>query len=120
VEIEMNEEKTWMPLTAGILTIISAVFKLLTVLGIIIGLSFYTTGTDYSIGISETAILIGIMVPFLILGIVSLIGGIYAIRRKKWGMALAGAIAAFLPSGILGVLAIIFVSLSKHEFEQNA
>jgi hypothetical protein len=32
-------------------------------------------------------------------------------------MALAGSIAAFLPSGILGVVAIILVSISKNEFK---
>lgn len=113
----MHEEKTWMPLTAGILTIVSAAMKLITAIGAAIGLTIYTTGSDCSIGISETAILIGIMVPFLVLGIVALIGGIYALRRKKWGMALAGSIAAFLPSGIIGVVAIILVSISKNEFE---
>jgi hypothetical protein len=51
----------------------------------------------------------------LVLGIVAIIGGISAIRRKSFGLSLAGAICA-LPSGILGVLAIIFVSLGKREF----
>ncbi|MEJ2739335.1 MAG: hypothetical protein P8105_05850 [Dehalococcoidia bacterium] len=113
----MNEEKTWMPLTAGILTIISAAIKLITAIGAAIGLAVYTTGSHCSIGISETAILAGIMVPFLILGVVALIGGIYALRREKWGMALAGSIAAFLPTSILGVVAIIFVAISKKEFK---
>ena len=106
----MDEEKTWMPLTAGILIIVSAAIKLLTALGVIIGLAFYTTtSSHFSVGISETGILLAIMIPFLVLGIVALIGGIYTLRRKVWGMALAGAIAAFLPTSILGVLAIIFV-----------
>ena len=113
----MDKEKTWMPLTAGILIIVSAAIKLLTALGVIIGLSFYTTSSHLSFGISETGIVLAVMIPFLILGIVALIGGIYALRRKVWGMALAGAIAAFLPTSILGVLAIIFVAISKNEFE---
>jgi hypothetical protein len=70
-----------------------------------------------SFGVYESVILISIMVPFIILGIVALVGGIYAIRRQSWGMALAGAIAAFLPSSILGILAIIFVAISKNEFK---
>jgi hypothetical protein len=112
----MNEEKTWMPLVAGILTIVSAAIKLLAALGIIIGLAVMAVKPHF--GIPETAILIGIMVPFLILGVVALIGGICALRRKIWGMALAGSIAAFLPTSILGVLAIIFVAISKNEFKQ--
>jgi hypothetical protein len=61
--------------------------------------------------------LIIIGVPFIIaLGIIAIIGGVSALRRRNFGLSLAGAICA-LPSGILGILAIIFVSLSKGEFE---
>jgi len=55
-------------------------------------------------------------VPLLVLGIVAIVGGVSAIRRKSFGLSLAGAICA-LPSHILGILAVIFVSLSKKEFE---
>ena len=50
-----------------------------------------------------------------VLGIVAVVGGISAIRRKRFGLSLAGAICA-LPSFILGIMAIIFVSVSKIEF----
>jgi len=50
-----------------------------------------------------------------ILGIVAIAGGISAIRRKRFGLSLAGAICA-LPSAVLGILAVIFVSVSKKEF----
>jgi len=46
------------------------------------------------------------------------VGGIYALQRKIWGLALAGSIAAFFsPSWVLGVAAIVFTALSKNEFE---
>jgi hypothetical protein len=51
----------------------------------------------------------------LALGILAIAGGILAIRRKMFGLSLAGAICA-LPKGILGILAVIFVSLGKREF----
>ncbi|HEU66009.1 MAG TPA: hypothetical protein ENN57_05010 [Chloroflexi bacterium] len=53
------------------------------------------------------------------LGIIAIIGGISAIRRKNFGLALAGAICT-LPSGILGILAIIFVALGKREFQAES
>jgi len=53
------------------------------------------------------------------LGIIAIIGGISAIRRKSFGLALARAICA-LPSGILGILAIIFVALGKREFQAES
>jgi apolipoprotein N-acyltransferase len=59
--------------------------------------------------------LIVVGVPLLVLGIIAIAGGVSAIRRKKFGLSLAGAICA-LPSFILGILAVIFVSLGKREF----
>jgi ABC-type dipeptide/oligopeptide/nickel transport system permease component len=63
-------------------------------------------------------ILLGIVVIGLVLGIVAIVGGVSALRRKSFGLSLAGAICA-LPSTILGILAIIFVSVSKREFEAD-
>jgi hypothetical protein len=57
-------------------------------------------------------------VPLLVLGIIAIAGGVSALRRKSFGLSLAGAICA-LPShilGILAILAVIFVSLGKREF----
>ncbi len=60
----------------------------------------------------------GIGLPFLVLGIVSILGGISALQRKRWGLALAGAICAVLPTQtLLGILAIVLVSISRDEFE---
>ena len=50
------------------------------------------------------------------LGIVAVVGGISAIRRKSFGLSLAGAICALL-SVFSGILAVIFVALGKREFE---
>jgi len=49
------------------------------------------------------------------LGVVAIAGGVSAIRRKSFGLALAGAICA-LPSVGFGILAVIFVSLGRREF----
>jgi len=53
--------------------------------------------------------------PLLVLGILAIAGGASALRRKSFGLSLAGAICA-LPSGSLGILAVIFVSVAKGEF----
>ena len=52
----------------------------------------------------------------LLLGIVAVIGGISAIRRKRFGLSLAGAICA-LPTLIEGFLAVIFILESKKQFK---
>jgi len=51
----------------------------------------------------------------LVFGTLAVIGGISAVRRKKFGLSLAGAISA-LASGLLGILAVILVALGKREF----
>jgi len=55
----------------------------------------------------------------ILLGIAAIFGGRAAIKRSSFRLALAGAICA-LPSGTLGVLAVIFVSLAKGEFRQGS
>jgi len=52
----------------------------------------------------------------LVLGIIAIVGGFSAIRRKSFGLSLAGAICALIPLNLLGLLAVIFVSLGKREF----
>ncbi len=60
--------------------------------------------------------LIIVGVALLVLGTIAIVGGVSAIKRKRSGLSLAGAICA-LPSGLLGILAVIFVVLGKREFE---
>ena len=108
-------ERTWKPTTAGILGIIAGA------IGVLFGLILAVAG-----GILGT--IVGVFIPFiggavagvfaipLILGIVAIIGGVYALKRRTWGLALAGSICAFFCVWFLGVPAIIFVILGKREF----
>ena len=129
--METTVQKTWKPTVAGILNIISGVFNLLGAIGIIIGIIFFvSTSTqlflediwgdlgDLGIGINFLIILLVLFAIFqAILGILPLLGGIYALQRKKWGLALAGSIVAIFGSLIFGILATIFTAISKDEFE---
>jgi hypothetical protein len=59
-------------------------------------------------------------VKFLIVGALGVVGGIFSIQRKRWGWALAGAIAgciSFLP---VGVGAVVLVAMARPEFTQVA
>jgi hypothetical protein len=131
-------EKTWKPTTAGILNIIAGSMGLGGG-----GLALWLRGTLATIdwggwsgkwawwghgiwrveilrllqeaGLLPTAIIIGSIVS-LVFGTIALAGGIHAIKRRRWGLALAGSILAIPISGGLGVLALIFVSIGKKEF----
>ena len=53
-----------------------------------------------------------------VLGIMAVVGGISAIKRKWFRISLAGAIYA-VPSVILGILAVNLIVLGKREFESK-
>jgi hypothetical protein len=96
-------------------------------------------------GVVDLTWFIIVGVPFLVLGVIAITGGLSAIRRKSFGVSLTGAICALPPvifawyfgvGGlsevvflqticgaaliILGVLAVIFVALGKREFGAQA
>ena len=104
-------EKTWKPTTAGVLCIVAGSFAVIG--GLVAGLIGGLIGGF--LGIPWTGVF---GIPSLTLGIIAIIGGIFALKRQVWGLALAGSICALVgPWAILGLLAIIFVSLGKGEFK---
>ena len=103
-------EKTWKPTTAGILAIIAGALQV--IFGIVVA-AVGSIGWFFGMGW-----LSAFGAPLIIVGIIAIVGGIYALKRSLWGLALAGSICALVgPWFILGVLAIIFVSLGKREFK---
>lgn len=127
--METTVKKTAMPTVAGILDIISGVVGLITVLGLIIAIVVIGSptifwGNIHGVVPSMTAvyiqnILLIITVPVASLSILALVGGIYALRRRKWGLTLAGSIASIpLLGGLpVGITATILTAISKNEFE---
>jgi hypothetical protein len=107
---------TWMPLTAGILDIIAGV------IGVIFGIVVVTLGTFAGglvavIGLPAIGwIVAGVAAIPLTVGTVAIIGGIYALKRRTWGLALAGSICSLIV-WFLGIPAIVFTALGKSHFE---
>ncbi len=64
---------------------------------------------------ATTLLIVGIIV--VALGILAIIGGISALKRSSFGMALTGAICAFVTLNLPGLLALVFVSLGSGEFQ---
>jgi hypothetical protein len=129
--METTVQKTWKPTAAGILNIVAGVLSLLGAIGIIIGIIvFVSVGSAPfladmwrdigGLGVGPNLLIIILVIAAIfsaILGILPLIGGIYALQRKKWGLALAGSIVAIFGSSIMGILATIFIVMAKDEFE---
>ncbi|MBE9512829.1 MAG: hypothetical protein IMY77_02070 [Chloroflexi bacterium] len=101
--------RVWKPVTAGIMSIIAGI------IGIGGGAIIVLMG-DF---VSDSGGILGfepLGVPTIILGIVAFTGGIFALRRRVWVMAVIGAISAIPCMPILGTLAIIFIALADQEF----
>jgi len=120
--------RTWKPTTAGIINIVCGVFFLIG--GITI---FSAWGTPmatsfagyamYSMGLEGkpsssfvTTFIVTLGTAAIFLGTVSILGGIYSIKRRLWGIALAGSISTFLSSIVLGIPTIALTAISKREF----
>ena len=61
-------------------------------------------------------IVLGTAIPSLLIAVLALVGGIFAVQRKRWGWALAGSIAAIFSFILLGIPAVILIAISKNEF----
>ena len=57
-----------------------------------------------------------VAIPVIVLSIFAMIGGIYAIKRRGWRLAIVGSICGALLTWFLGIPAIILTALSKKEF----
>ncbi len=110
---KLQSVPTAKPVIAGIFNIITGVGLLLLL--IILSIGGLIIGSFTFPFISLIIPILGI--PGLALGILCVIGGIFAIQRRHWGWAIAGSIAAALASNVLGVVAIILIALSREEFK---
>jgi len=125
--MENTINRTWKPKAAGILNIISGILSTLALIYVIIAvISFYNPnirqffGPEFIPPPGFHPIVIIMLVIVIIAIAFQIIGGIFALKRRKWGWALANSfIAAILHAGInpLGIASTIFVILSKDEFE---
>ncbi|NQT30773.1 MAG: hypothetical protein HQ588_00415 [Deltaproteobacteria bacterium] len=118
--------RTWKATTAGILNIIAGGLNGLGALGLIIAL-FAVGSIDIMrfLPPEDASFIMPLVVPILIVALVlnivatvfPIIGGIFALQRRRWGWALAGSIIAIFRSLPLGVLSTIFVAMARDEFE---
>jgi hypothetical protein len=109
-------KRTGKPVAAGILNIIAGAGCVVGALGW--GVAGGICGALGGFPFFIPGFLFGLLaIPAILLGILSIIGGVYALQRRRWGCALAGSIGAILSSHILGLISIILIALSRNEFE---
>jgi hypothetical protein len=89
--------KTWMPTEAGILNLIGGVLQ--SVIGIIC-IAFIITAIATPGGEDYIAFHFIPCTPLVLTGVVAAIGGIYALKRKKWIFSLTTSIFSFIPFSV--------------------
>ena len=112
--------KTRRPVIAGIFILICAALGLLGAFAYGVGLG--EPGSGFGRGDMPPfvpSIIFGVPIMSVITSALAIAGGISALVRKKWAWALAGSIAAALSFVLLGIPAIVLVSLSRGEFNSR-
>ena len=89
-------KRTWKPTVGGIIDIAVGVL---------------TVGYLIAASVGYKSLLPFVFLPF---AIPPLVGGVCALRRRVWWLALAGSILAFP----LGLVSLILIALSKEEFKR--
>jgi hypothetical protein len=126
-DMETPVKNTWKSTLAGVLSIVAGVLSSIGFLAMIVAVAvigssevvldaFRDAGISGDISLVQT-ILIIVAIFSAITATLALIGGIFALQRKRWGWALAGSIAAILCSSPLGIAATVFTAISKDEFK---
>ncbi len=108
------DRKRNLSLAAGIIEIAFGCIGLAGVIFAEIVLSAISTD-----GEEVPGFLLLIVLSMTIPAILAIIGGVFALKRRSWAMALLGAIALLLTSTIPGVAALVLVILGRDEFERK-
>ena len=112
---DSNLKKTWKPIVAGIFDIVtgSIILSMLFLFGIGPMIAEPVGAGIFHFDLS----LLFLIMPGIIISLLDIIGGISAVRRRRWKWALAGSIAAAIGPTPLGIAAIVLTILSKNEFK---
>ena len=106
-------------LTAGgVLSICAGLLEIVSGVSLVVSPEFLSGIRDQIIYLLPELLSTYMGVPFLVLGIIAIVGGVSALRRKSFGLSLAGAICTLpAPGFVIGaILAVIFVAEGKREF----
>jgi hypothetical protein len=118
----------WKSTVAGVLTLVIGAIDVLACLGSIVTIIVFNSSPRFVDYIEDqvypmttdffTGMMIFAAVVFGIAAIVAILGAISALQRKRWGLALAGAIVSIIgPWWPIGITGTVFAAIARDEFK---
>lgn len=105
-------KKTKWSTAAGIIDIAAGGFSLVSLLFVAAFLFVMAEG-DEGMPFFLMLIPLAMVVP----SVLAIVGGIFALRRRSWVMALIGSIALVVTSSLPGIAALVLTVMARDEFE---
>ena len=125
--METTAPRTWKSTTAGVLNIISGSLRAFIAIALIFIIAAGNSWRFFMAAIPPAqfpfvapmlnTLLILLLIASISETIFPILGGVFALKRRRWGWALAGSIVAIFGMFPLGVASTIFVAMAKDEFE---
>ncbi len=125
--VKSTRGKKWKTRAAGILTIIAGAVTAIEYVFVAVVVIPELGWVEMIGALGESGIVAVALAVVIISATVAIIGGAFALKRKMWGLALAGSICAIfsvmaipvLLNVPLAIAAIVLLVLGKGEFEQD-
>ncbi len=108
------KKKGILPVVGGVLVLIAGLVEIISG-GFLISSGEFVGGLDLGTGLHNILTVCGAI--WLILGLVAILGGIVAIQRKHFGLAILGAILGLGGYFIFGLIGIILIAVGKDDFD---
>ncbi len=103
-------------ITAGIMGVVGGIPLLVLALGGAALLGTIPEPDANRVAFLPLAIFLPLSIFCFVAGLVAILGGMAALNRRRWGLSVAGAIAAIFGFFPLGIAAVIFTILAEPEF----
>lgn len=103
-------------ITAGIMGVVGGIPLLVLALGGAALLGTIPEPEANRVAFLPLALFLPLSIFCFVAGLVAIFGGMAALNRRRWGLSVAGSIAAIFSFFPLGIAAVIFTILAEPEF----
>lgn len=115
-------DRSWIPTTAGVLDLLAGTlaligFAALVFIGFILRTAPDVDQDEFGIALAQ-ALFAALAMGALLLALLALFGGVCALQRRRFGWALAGAIAAAVLCAPLGVPSLILTVVAEQDMRK--